>query len=279
MKNPGEASFQIQLFQSLTPPRQQLCLPSLRFAASCCQNLCLCCGHQNSQNLSCLYRPAYQKMAQIPHVLQLFIIGYPRLCKIIQGSPQDLTEIFMHNPAVPGGHHIIKTASPVHSQSQRAILIFIAKGKFHLIPIPLCNRAALNSLQPPVPADLTDQAVDLLFFQLQLFLIRQALVQASAADTKMRTDILPFLQCRRLQHLQKPSFCPSRPLFMNRQTYSLSGKRILDNNLFPVYPEHSPVRIIDPLYDPLPDFPFFHFSLLIVSPLFLLSFRSVLQRV
>ena len=77
----------------------------------------------------------------------------------------------------------------MHSQGQRAVLICIAKGKFHFIPIALRLGASLDPFKFIGVADLINQPFDLFCLDSQLLLVRQALIQTAAADSGVRTGL------------------------------------------------------------------------------------------
>ena len=135
-------------------------------------------------------------------MLEFLIIPNLLLCEIRKGRSQDPAEVRMDDPAVRRGHNIVKAAPFVHSEGQGTVLIFVPKGKFHLVAVSVKDRAALDPFKLIVLTDAVQQVFDLLFFDLQLFLIGQALVQATAAGAKMRTGgtVLP-LQWGGFQHL------------------------------------------------------------------------------
>ena len=83
----------------------------------------------------------------------------------------------------------------MHSQSQRAILYLVSKGKFHFVSVPLRNRASHNSLEDPVSflrlsKHRRQNVSHLAFLDFQLLLIGNRLVQTASADSKMGTRML-----------------------------------------------------------------------------------------
>ena len=99
-----------------------------------------------------------------------------QLCKIRFHTTQNPAVILINDPAPGNGHNIIKAASLMHSQRKRSVLDFVPKGKFHLIPVSKTHRTLLYPLKLPWPLPVqytVQQFFDLLFLDLQLFLIRQ----------------------------------------------------------------------------------------------------------
>ena len=79
----------------------------------------------------------------MPHAV---IIGEPRLFCIIQRTLANHAEIFIYDTAFFHIHDIMETSSFMHPQRQRPILVFIPKGKLHLIAVCILCRAFFNAI-------------------------------------------------------------------------------------------------------------------------------------
>lgn len=79
------------------------------------------------QNFSACHAAAKQKMAQIPYMLQLFIIGNVSFFKISMNAGENRRHIRMHQLAVKSIQYIIGASFLVKPQGKRSVFIFISK--------------------------------------------------------------------------------------------------------------------------------------------------------
>ena len=152
------------------------------------------------------------------------------LFKILSGAFQNHPEILIHDPAVGNGHNIVKASPLVHTKSQRAVLIFIAERKFHLISVRFPHRAFLDSFKYSFRNPVFQKFPHLGLFELQLLFVRKALVGASSALPEMRAwrrDLI--LRC--LKDFQKPSFSFPFSHFIDCHFYFLPRNHMLHDDI------------------------------------------------
>ena len=82
----------------------------------------------------------------------------------------------------------------MHPQRHRPVLKLISKRKLHLIPVSAGLRARQNPFKFIGSADTVKKTPHLLFLYFQLLLIRDRLINASAAGSKMDARLFRSLQ-------------------------------------------------------------------------------------
>ena len=91
--------------------------------------------HQIHKDFSGCVPSPQEKMAQIPRMLHLFIIADVPLAKIFQHTDKDLIHILMDQLTVRGCQDIISAPLFMEPERKGTVLIFIAEGELHLIPV------------------------------------------------------------------------------------------------------------------------------------------------
>ena len=123
------------------------------------------------------------------------IIRKTCICRKLQNSLYNSSEILIHNLAFCNIYNIVKAASFMHAKCKRSVLIFVSKRKFHFIAICLSDRTFFNTLPDIITINRRiHHCMDLRFLHLHLLFIRQILISASATDSKMRTCRLTFFR-------------------------------------------------------------------------------------
>ncbi len=127
-------------------------------------------------------------MAQIALVTSLMEIGKPESGKILPCLSEYHAEIRVTELAAIRIDDIIKAFLLVQPQGERTVLHHIPEGKLHLVAIAENLRRREYGFVAEVRADdRAEQFSDLRFLLLQLFLIGDTCIEASAADTGILT--------------------------------------------------------------------------------------------
>ena len=199
-------------------------------------------------------------MAKIPLVLQFLVKCGSYFLKILLGCHQYSAKIRVHNPALRGGHNIVKASSLMHPQRQWTILYLVAKRKFHLIAVAQMGWAGLDSLKfvGAVLHHAVQQGFYLLLFNIQLLFIGQALVNTAAAYPKMRTGLLRLFYRRRLQYLQCPGFGLSLSVLGDNTLNLLARYGIFHHHPLAVYMQDTLIREFDFLHYSFVNIALFH---------------------
>ena len=180
VKNPCDLSFQIQILKQRRQFHQlSSFFPTAEFYLGRC--------YQINQNLLSLHCLSHQKMTQIPLVTQLVIVLCSLLLIEFQHCFQNLTKVFINDLTIFYCHNIIKAATLMHSQRQWSILIFVSKGKFHLIAVSKLTWTCLDSFKFIGFTHWIQKCFHLADLQLQLLLIWKILVGTSTTVLKMWT--------------------------------------------------------------------------------------------
>ena len=166
--------------------RKQLADPLI---STCFFNKVMFCRcHDIDQDLPGLYGLSDQQMTEISYMAHTMVVRKPRLSGKTQGTCQYFSIVFIYDSAFHYIHNIMETASFMHSQSQRPILILIAKREFHLIAVGLLYRARHDSFPAVISLNcLIHHSLHLCFFHLKLLFIGKILISTSPALSKMRT--------------------------------------------------------------------------------------------
>ena len=109
--------------------------------------------------------------------------------KIISCKGKNFPIIFIHNPAFTDGYNIIKAPPLMHSESQWSVLIFISKGKLHLVAIGELSGTSLDPLKAPLlllPCKcMAKKRMHLCFLDPKLFIIGQRKIGTASAIPEM----------------------------------------------------------------------------------------------
>ena len=82
-------------------------------------------------------RLPHQKMPQKSGVPQPVIVRDFTVAEVIRGNGKHPVHVSLADPAFRGIYDIVKTVLFMEAQRKRSLLIFVSKGKFHLVPIML----------------------------------------------------------------------------------------------------------------------------------------------
>ena len=200
-------------------------------------------------------------MAQIATVLQLSVKRSPKLLKILFCSHQDPAEVRVHDLTFRRCHNIIKAAPFMHSQRQRAVLHLIPKGKLHLVSVSLHRGAGFDSLELISFRfhHTVQKGSYLALLDLQLLLIGQALVNAPAAQAKVRALIIRQFQRGTLQDFQCSGLGLSLSSFCDHTLDFLTRHCVLYNHTLTIYHHDPLVGKFYLFYDSFVNVAFFHF--------------------
>ena len=204
--------------------------------------LLLAGGNKMDQDFPCRHSSSQDKMAQISRVLHFMIVGDIALPEIIPHAYKNIRHILMDQLTVVCIQHVVGAAFFVQAQRQRPVLIFVAEGKLHLIPVSEFFRTSVDSLPdiirlsfavrlPALYQDRLQQLPDLPFLHLKLGFIRHSLIHTASAGGKRTAHRFPCLQRRFLRHLQKPALHFSFPFLLHRKPDLLPGNAVFHCNL------------------------------------------------
>ncbi len=181
--------------------------------------------------------------------------------KILPRAGENRPVILIHDPASVHGDNVIEASPFVHSKGQGAVLDFIPKGKFHLVPVFVPGRACLDSLKMPGCAlsvqHPLEKPPDLAFLDPELLLIGQGNIYAAPAQPKMRAGAFP-LKARAFRNLQQPPFRLSLPHLVHARLHLLSGECVFHHADPVLHRNNSFVWKINSLHRSLYNLPFFH---------------------
>ena len=152
----------------------------------------------------------------------------------------------MHQLAVKSIQHIIRASFLMQPQGQRSVLIFVPKGKLHLIPVSKLHGTSLNPLEhvirvpvivhlPGICYGLIQHILNLLCLHFQLFSILHSLIHTAPAVRKNTAYRSAFLHGGFLQHFQKPSLQAVSPLFIYQKPYLLARNSVFHNHGLSIY--------------------------------------------
>ena len=179
-----------------------------------------------------------------------------------QNCFQNNGKISVRDPAAVNRYNIMKTSPFVHAEGQFSSLYLITKGIFHLIAVTAGNgawqNAVINQFLTVFFENRLHQIAYLFFLQLQLGFIGNALIQTSAAASKMSAYMFRTFQRRTFQYLKKPSFCLSVSCFFYGKADFLTGKRLLYRHISILHMAESFIRKINSLYNRFKYLAFFH---------------------
>ena len=159
----------------------------------------------------------------------------------------------------------------MQTERKRSVLVFITKGKFHLVAVPKFDRASVDSF--PFKISLTfcvclsalDECIfqkltDLSVLHLKLILVGHCLVHASAACRKVAAYRLSCLKRGFLQNFQDASLRPAGAFLLDHEPYILSRDPILDQDFLIIHLDITFVWKVYFFYNAFVNFTFFHFT-------------------
>ena len=224
---------------------------------------CLACSDHVHQYFPGSYTTTEKQMPQISGMLHFLIMHSTKLCKKVQHTGKNSCHIRMHQFTVRSSQHIIGASLLMQANRKGTVLIFISKGKFHLIAVSKFYRASMNSL-PMKISILTysrlKKPFHLIFLHLQLFLIGHGLIHTATTGWKNRAYRLTYFQRGFLQNLQESAFRSAGTLLVNHKAYLLARNTIFHNHLFSIYIYISLIWKINLLNDSFVNLAFFHNS-------------------
>ncbi|CDE67694.1 unknown [Blautia sp. CAG:37] len=236
--------------------------------------LFLACGDEVYQDFSGILGSSHQQVAQVTLVAYLVVVTCVPLFKVRQHAGQNLCEILMHDFAVARGQDIVGASLFMKSERQRAVLVFIAEGKLHFIPVCKLLRTSLDSKERiiglPRLIDLAglhegivEQFFHLTGLHCKLILITHRLVHASAAGRENTADRIALFHRGFFCYFEQAALHAVLSFFVDLKADLLSRNCIFHGNRLALHMYTSFIREINSFHDSLVNFSFFHSLLLL----------------
>ena len=180
----------------------------------------------------------------------------------------------MHDFAVARGQDIVGASLFMKSERQRAVLVFIAEGKLHFIPVCKLLRTSLDAKERRIGlprlidlAGLHEGIVEQFFhlpgLHCKLILITHRLVHASAAGRENTADRIALFHRGFFCYFEQAALHAVLSFFVDLKADLLSRNCIFHGNHLALHMYTSFIREIDSFHDSLVNFSFFHSLLLL----------------
>ena len=223
------------------------------------------------QDLAGGHAASQHQMAEIAHMLEFTVIRSSFFLKKSPYTGQDICHILMDKFAVVCIQDIISAAFLVQSKGKWSVLVFIAKGKFHLVAVPELDWASVDpfpfKISPALCVCLStldecifQKLMDLSVFHLKLILVGHCLVHASAACRKVAAYRLSCLKRGFLQNFQDASLRPAGAFLLDHEPYILTRDSVLDQDFLIIHLDIAFVWKVHFFYNAFVNFTFFHFT-------------------
>ena len=189
-----------------------------------------------------------------------------------QYTVQDLSEIFVHDPAAVHREDVIEASPGVKPQLKFPALFHVPEGKLHLVAVGRPGRAGPYAFEPCRECRgflrcflrfhcMHEEPQELSLLQFKLVFISQRSVAAASASSEVRTVCRAF-SFRTLKHIQKHGFAPVGVLLRHPEADHLARKGILHSHFRPGGGHDSPRGVVRSRHDSFRDITLFHNILL-----------------